>query len=119
MIIDYSAQKTFAMSLDVVDAGNCCIKCTNIDGCEYYVITKTVYGKVSLITFGPVLPDFPALLEDFSVSYKKFDYKEQTIQKEISKYMNDPKKKIADAENWTEYEAWQCFPNVEESFNEV
>ena len=65
--------------------GNTALKCTNKQMDDYYLIVKTVFGKTHFIKFGPVCPDIDALLEDFSVSYKKMDYKETKIYNEIEK----------------------------------
>ena len=55
----------------------------------YYIIVKTVMGKTSIIKFGPVCPDIDMLQNDFSVSYKKIDYKENLIEKEVDKFIKD------------------------------
>ena len=119
MIFEYSVQKTFEQSIDVVDMGNTALRCTNKNQDVYYLITKTVYGKTSIIRFGPVCPDIDILLDDFSVYYKKFDYKEKTIYNEISKFINDFRKEIDMIEEITEYEAWQDFPQVKQCFENV
>lgn len=116
MIFDYSVQRTFSESIDIVDIGNTALRCTEDDGMEYYVITRTIMGKFHIIKFGPVLPDIPVLIPDFTVSYKKFDYKEAPIFKEVDKFINDGRKKIKSVEEITEYEAWQIFPAIQEFF---
>jgi hypothetical protein len=119
MIIEYSVKKTFNESIDIVDIGNTALRC--VDGCrdEYYIILKTVMGKVSIIKFGPVCPDLDMLINDFSVSYKKMDYKEMAIHKEVDKFINDFKKEITSVEEITEYEAWQAFPAIQQCFENV
>lgn len=119
MIIDYAAQKTFTDSVDIIDAGNCCLRCSDNSGGEYYVVTKTVMGKTGILKFGPVVADMAVLLENFSVEYKKIDYKEPMIQKEISKYINDARKQISSVENAVEPEAWTSFPDIAEAFNNM
>ena len=119
MVFEYSVKKTFNESIDVVDIGNTALKC--VGGChdEYYIILKTVMGKVSIIKFGPVCPDLDMLINDFSVSYKKMDYKEMAIHKEVDKFINDFKKEITSVEEITEYEAWQAFPDIHIQFENV
>ena len=119
MIFEYSVQKTFTESVDVVDAGNTALKCTSKNGFEYWVIVKTVMGKTHIIKFGPICQDIPILLEDFAVSYKKLDYKEGAIYKEIDKYINDFRKEVTQVEEATEYEAWQNFPEIQFAFENV
>ena len=99
--------------------GNTALRCTNSKMDDYYLIVKTVMGKTHFIKFGPVCPDIDCLLEDFAVSYKKIDYKEMTIFREIDKFINDFKKEIDKIEEITEYEAWQAFPAVQELFENV
>ena len=116
MIFEFSIQKTFNQSIDVVDVGNTALRCTNKQMDNYYLITRTVYGKTSILKFGPVCPDIEALLDDFSVSYKKIDYKEAALHKEIDKFLNDYKKEIETVEEITDFEAWQDFPAIRQYF---
>ncbi len=116
MIFEYSVQKTFNESIDVVDIGNTALKCVGSKYDEYYIILKTVMGKVSIIKFGPVTPDIEVLINDFAVSYKKIDYKKTAIHKEVDKFINDFRKEITAIEEVTEYEAWQAFPAVQQYF---
>ena len=116
MIFEYSVKKTFDESIDIVDIGNTALRCVGSKLDEYYIILKTTMGKVSIIKFGPVLPDIEILQNDFSVSYKKIDYKEPAIFKEVNTFINDFKKEITSVEEVTEYEAWQAFPAIQEQF---
>jgi hypothetical protein len=119
MIFEYSVQRTFNESIDVVDIGNTALRCTGSKLDDYYIILKTVMGKVSIIKFGPVVPDIDILFNDFSVVYKKIDYKEAAIHKEVDKFINDFKKEITSVEEITEYEAWQAFPAIQQCFENV
>lgn len=119
MVFEYSVQRTFSESIDVVDIGNTALRCTGSKLDDYYIILKTVMGKVSIIKFGPVVPDIDVLFNDFSVVYKKIDYKENLISKEVDKFINDYKKEITKVEEITEYEAWQAFPAIQQCFENV
>lgn len=119
MIFEYSVQKTFNESIDVVDIGNTALRCHGSKLDFYYIILKTVMGKTSILKFGPVMPDIDVLFNDFTVSYKKIDYKENLIEKEVDKFINDYKKEITLVEEITEYEAWQDFPDIQKQFNNV
>lgn len=119
MIFEYSVQKTFNESIDVVDIGNTALRCHGSRLDFYYIILKTVMGKTSILKFGPVMPDIDVLFNDFTVSYKKIDYKENLIEKEVDKFINDYKKEITLVEEITEYEAWQDFPDIQNQFNNV
>lgn len=116
MIFEYSVKKTFDESIDIVDIGNTALRCVGSKLDEYYIILKTTMGKVSIIKFGPVIPDIEILQNDFSASYKKIDYKEPAIFKEVNTFINDFKKEITSVEEVTEYEAWQAFPAIQEQF---
>ena len=116
MVFEYSVQRTFNEAIDVVDIGNTALRCVGSKLDEYYIILKTIMGKVSILKFGPVCPDLEVLLNDFSVSYKKIDYKEMAIFKEIDKFINDFRKEITSVEEITEYEAWQAFPAIQQQF---
>lgn len=116
MVFEFSAQKTFTDAIDIVDIGNTVLRCENNKQLMYYLITKTVFGKTSILKYGPICPDLETLIDDFSVSFKRVDYKETTICREIDKFINDFKKEISSIEEITEYEAWQEFPNIKQSF---
>lgn len=119
MIFEYSVQKTFTEAIDVVDIGNTALRCTGAKLDEYYIILKTIMGKTAILKFGPVCTDIETLLNDFSVSFKKIDYKENVIEREVDKYINDFKKEITKVEEITEYEAWLAFPPVQQWFENV
>ena len=119
MVFEFSVQKTFTQAIDVVDMGNTALRCISKNADNFYIITKTVMGKTHVLKFGPVCPDIDALIEDFYVSYKKLDYKEMAIFKEIDKFINDYKKDIDCVEEITEFEAWQDFPQIQHLFDNV
>ena len=116
MIFEFSVQKTFNQSIDIVNIGNTALRCVNKQMDSYYIITRTVFGKTSILKFGPVCPDIDVLINDFSVSYKKVDYKEGLLFKEIDKFLNDFKKEIDTVEEITEFEAWEDFPLIQQYF---
>lgn len=116
MIFEYSVQKTFNESIDITDIGNTALKCVSSKQDEYYIILKTILGKVSILTFGPVCPDLEILINDFSVGYKKIDYKETAVFKEVNKFINDFRKEITSVEEVTEYEVWRAFPAIQQQF---
>ena len=119
MIFEYSVQRTFNETIDVVDIGNTALRCFGKKLDIYYIILKTVMGKTSILKFGPIMPDIDVLFNDFSVTYKKIDYKENLIQREVDKFINDYKKEVTKVEEITEYEAWQDFPPVKEWFENI
>ena len=112
MIFNYDPQMMFTQSIDVVDIGNMTLRCSNASGVEFYLITTTLLGKTSILKIGPIMPDLPMLLKDFTVSYKKVDYKEATICKEVSRYIQDTKKEITNVEEIVEEELWEIFPDI-------
>ena len=116
MVFEFSIQKTFNQAIDIVDVGNTALRCVNKQMDNYYIITRTKYGKTSVLKFGPVCPDLDVLINEFSVSYKKIDYKENLLFKEIDKFLNDFKKEIDNVEEVTEFEVWQEFPAIKQYF---
>lgn len=126
MIFDYNATRTFADTLQVDDPGNCAIRCEGIyyEGkipCygEYYLITKTVMGKTSVLKFGPVVADLPYALNSFDASFKQFKYKEATIEKEIKLFINDGKKGITKAEEVLDLDAFNAYPSMQDTFDNL
>lgn len=119
MVFEFSVKRTFDQSIDIVDMGNTALRCTNTNLLDFYIITKTIFGKTSIIKFGPIYPDTDILLNDFSVNYKKIDYKENLVFKEIDKFINDFKKEVDSIEEITEFEAWQAFPQIQQCFENI
>lgn len=117
MIYDYSGTKTFAASLEVDDPGNCAImangyypvcKGVKFPG-DYYMIVKTIAGKTTIIKWGAVT-DLEELPSGYGLDVKTFNYKEQTIHKEITLFLNDGQKYIYDAKTVSEDEAFENLP---------
>lgn len=121
MLIDYAVTKKFEQTLNIVDPGRTAIRCSSdLTGLDYYIITKTVDGKISIITFGPVFSDMPNVLDIFfNLNYSKFDFSDKKIEKSISTFVNDPKKQITNLEEITEYEALKLAPNLEMVYNSL
>ena len=112
MIIDYNLQKTYQESIDIVDIGNTALVCENINKELYYILIKTELGKTALLKMGPIFPDLETLLDGFSVSFKRIDYKEKTIEKDLMLFINDPKKRIEKVEECLPEEILPQFPNL-------
>ena len=45
MLFEYAGVRTYTGAIDIEDIGNFCIRCTTIDGLEFYLCTKTILGK--------------------------------------------------------------------------
>lgn len=116
MIIDYSVTKSFDQSIDIVDAGNTCLKCTNSEFCEYYYMTKSIAGRVYILKFGPVLPDLGELCGGFAVDYYYMNYNDKKLAKDISLFINDSKKGITEVEAIEPEEGLAVLPNIGEGY---
>lgn len=115
MIFEFDQQPVFTQTLEIGDIGNTTIKCSSSMKGDWFLRTKTVMGKTSLLIFGPVIAgsveDYP-LIDGFAVSFSKFDYKERLIIKAINQLLNDPKKEITYAEEMLEQAAIVNFPDI-------
>ena len=116
MIIEYNEQTVFTEALDIVDIGNVALRASNSSGIEYYIITKTNLGKTGILEFGPILPDFPSLLDGFHINYQKIDYKESKIMKSLNSFVNDYKRAITKVEELTDIEALNNIPDIVNGF---
>lgn len=115
-IFEYAVQKTFMQAIDIVDIGRFGIRCINDTGHEYYLLANTIMGKTSILSYGPIIPDIPVLLDKFNVSYTKIDYKEPKITKIVQTFINDPTKEISNVEEVVDVEFWDAFPLVKDCF---
>lgn len=109
-IFNFDSQKIFAQSIEVEDIGNCALKCLNRAFDEYYVITQTVMGKTYILKFGPIQSDLGMLQAGFNLSYKKINYKEEVIEKEITLLLVDSKKEINSVEQISIEDALNLIP---------
>ena len=126
MIFEFNATKTFTDTLQIDDIGNCAIRCEGVmrEGrikmpADYYMIIKTIMGKTGILKFGPVMPDMNEMLSTFDATFKKINYKEQSIEHEIDLFINDARKEITKAEAITEFEAFEAYPSVEDTFENL
>jgi len=109
-IFDFDPKKVFAQSIEVEDIGNCALRCTNPDFEDYYVAAQTVDGKTFILKFGPIIADLDSIDKEFNLSYKKIDYKEKIIEREINLLINDGKKGINQVEKIEVEEVLQMIP---------
>ena len=116
MIIDFEGKCTFNQQIDIVDPGNCCIKCSNDDWVSYYLIIKTIRGISHIFEFGPIAPDIVDLLPDFYVRYSRIKFNEKKIFGKLSGFLNDPKKEISSVEEDFVEDALDELPDMAELF---
>ena len=119
MIFEYDQQPVFMQNIQIEDLGNFALRCSTEKSQEYYIVVKTYLGKTALLKFGPVYPDITCLVENMELSFKKFDYKENTIEREVSKYINDGRAGINKVVLIQEYEALAMMPTAESFLNSL
>lgn len=112
-LISFDLQKTYANSIEIKDLGEFALRCTSAEFEDYYIAAQTTMGKTFILKFGPILADVDELCDEFFLSYKKIDYKEGTIIKEINSLLNDAKKGINATEEITLQDALQAIPTAD------
>lgn len=113
MIFDFDLQKSYAQSIEVEDIGNFGLRCTNKAFEDFYICAQTCMGKTYILKFGPIMTDVNELTEDFTLEYKKIDYKEKAINLEINKFINDGRRGINQAEVVSVEEVLQAIPTYD------
>lgn len=119
MIFEFDQQPVFMQNIQVQDIGNVAMRCTNEKQQEYYLVTKTYLGKTAFLKFGPVYGGVEALVDNMELVFKKFDYKESTIVKEINKCLNDGRNGITKVELISEWSALSNMPTPESFTNSL
>lgn len=113
-IIEYKQEKVFTAELEIDDIGNVCVRATNEEkGEDYYINVQSLSGFAYIFKLGPVCPDIEVALDGLEISYKQIKFSDKTISKEISLYINDPKKGISIAEIVDFQEALNAIPTKE------
>lgn len=97
MLVEFNNQWTPQSAIDIIDVSNCAVEWTNEEGEYFYIFTKTSYGTITLIFYGPVIPDIQQLPNNYSCELRRMEYKPDKILREIQTYMNDKKRKITEA----------------------
>lgn len=98
MQVNYNGEATFLGELEIEDIGEFAVEASNDEGMFWYYLVRTVYGVATISTSGPRIPDVEMLPKTFSQSRHQITYKEDKILADITKFLNDPKKKITKAE---------------------
>ena len=112
MIFEFDQQPVFMQNIDIDDIGNMALRCSTTAGKEYYIVVKTYLGKTAMIKYGPLYSEVDSLVENLDLAFKKFDYKESTISREISKFLNDGRNSITKVELITESEGLAYLPTA-------
>lgn len=114
MLVEFNNQWTPQSAIEVNEPSNCAIECINLDGEYFYIFTKTTYGTITLVFFGPVIPDIQQLPDGYSTQLKRMEYKPDKVLKEIQSYMNDKKRKISEASEVDPTTVFDYFINLKD-----
>ena len=112
MIIDYDAKKVFNQSVQIDDPGNVALSCETTDGNYYFILTKAVMGKLNILSFGPVMPDLPELLDSYTCLFRQMPYNQKKVESELTKFINDPKKEIMSVMTMQLQDVYTFLPDI-------
>lgn len=98
MQFNFDKEVNFNNSIEIEDIGNFCIKCTNDNLQEWYLVCSTLHGKSYIFQFGPITPDIEEL-DSFNVSFYSVDFTKPTLKKIIDQLINDKYKCIKYVDN--------------------
>lgn len=94
--MDYNLEYHYTLSPDkslyIEDVGTACLECINEDKqLFYYMIIMTKFGKSTLFTCGPIVPDIYKIPSGYEVSMTTMDYDEDKITYAIEKFVGGKK----------------------------
>lgn len=98
MKFEYLQRITIGAELEVEDIGQCCLRGRNDLGEEFYLVIRTDMGFTEQITYGLVVPDLEILPFNVSMQYSRYEYSQSRIERQIDRFLNDPKKLITQAD---------------------
>lgn len=111
--LGYAFDYTSTKEIKIEDLGNACLDCVNTKkNYHYYLIAHTSYGKTSIFTCGPIVPDESKLLSGYNASYTRMDYEEYEIEKYIDKFINNKYFKIDEVNSVDVSDAISGFRNI-------
>lgn len=110
MEFEYMYQKTALGILNVENISQCCIEAFNDLGQAFYFISKTEYGQLKIMTFGPTFPDFQGVLpKKYNFTFELMEYNDKKLCKAIEMFLQNPKANITQAMEKDIDEAMQQF----------
>lgn len=98
--------------LNIEDLGNCAIEAFNDEGSHYYLVIKTQLGQSIVMEAGPFAIDIPILEKSVSVTYKRIEYNESKLKGIIEKFLNNPYRKITQAQEIEENDVYDNCINI-------
>lgn len=98
MTFDYLERVVVEGQLEVENIGQCVIKANNDLSEEFYLIIRTELGWTEMIEYGPCVPDLPLLQMNYQITYTRFEYNQNKLERAIDKFLNNPKRSITQAE---------------------
>jgi len=82
---EYDCMRVARSILEIENIGQCALRATNEVGEDYYLIIRTSLGKSYIFTYGPIMPDIPALPPKVSCQLERIDYKEARLNQYIKR----------------------------------
>lgn len=119
MKFEYYATITINADLEVENVGNCAIQAFNDEGQEFALIIETNLGTCRLLSFGPVTPDFDLLPEKLDIHFERVPFNEKKLHITVTRFLNDPHKKITQAFEKSKDEILKDFPDLKAYLNQV
>lgn len=90
---NYLPNTTFNDSISIENIGECCLECYNDLGEAYYLWITTSLGVTKILQYGPYIDGIEP--SSCFYSFQQFSYSEMKIDKQISKFISDPRKAIS------------------------
>lgn len=113
MILEYNPSQSYCNELEINDIGHFAIRGTVEETMfDFYIITKTVLGYTTIMTYGPIVPDLVLLPDNVSCNITRLEFKESKIMRILQSYINDYKKKITKVEIISHDEAYNNCRNI-------
>lgn len=117
MNFEYASTRTFTADIDIETLGNCCIEANDEVGSFYYLFINTSpTGETNVLEYGPIFPDIILLPKTVNIIFNRFNYSEPNIVKTITRFLNDSRKNIFQAQEVDPLEALENFPKLKEFF---
>ena len=112
MNYQYLAQITTTADIEIGNIGNTCIQAFNDVADEYYLYLHTDLGRTTIIEYGPIVADMEELPDFCICNYSVIDYNEKKIDKIIDKFLNNPTRKITQAQEISAEHFKECVKDI-------
>jgi len=88
MEFKYDGVTTYNNSIDIDNIYQTCLKATDENNMNYYLIIRTLLGECSCLEYGPLVEGDPLLPDNTKIEFSRFESDDFKLKKMIKKFLS-------------------------------